>query len=794
MEDVVVAEFASPFKRRKAALADHGKEPACFSSPPAPARKTLGRFFTPQGKGKPAGGPAAPATPGGEPRAATESRGRDIFCPDGPAAEEGLLVPEPEPLPQQLALLRELLGAIYVTLPLVKARGQLATHANLRVPVQNLCSRNLTVAHLQQIKALYPDAFTWQHVLAPAGRNGRQEEQLLLGLTPPERLASAQKQQQQEREAAAAAAAQQQQQQQQHATPSRRATRTAARGTPSKASPAPSPAKRAGSAGLLSPAGARPAAIGASASLQGTQQQQKEFLKALQAFAASAGGKGGDAELALAQLPPPAPASVRDATPSRRLGSAGSGSGLGGAGGEALPRTPQTGASGRVAASPIGTPADPGTPATDATVRTLDFSPVPGSKQPVPRFDAPAAGATTPGGTKRNALGLSLPRPSPRGAGGGDGLLSPRGHGRDGAALRPSRLCFDSLAPPASAAAAMAAPAEAPEQQPAPAKPAAPRVRRLSFDAPAAAGPREGGGGGEPAAAVEEGQVQLAREGSGSGRQLSGGLQFELKASTMALLDRAASAQVRVEQARQAAELDARHHLDLAPGTFEVLRCIFGNKGPCALPHQKVVSEIRSRSTSKTGLSPADADAQLRAMLRLLPAWIRLDHPAGVALADMRVVVRIHRRTPWGDLRRQLLERIAAARLEAVPVAGKDAEAAAAAEAADLARAALDAAVERAQAAAAAQAGSTSGSSGGSGAVAGGDEGSGEAATGAAAEEGEEGERAEDAAAAGRLDRDQAPSGGGEQRRAAGEGGKVPPEALAACLKARVWGRQGGSA
>jgi hypothetical protein len=54
------------------------------------------------------------------------------------------------------------------------------------------------------------------------------------------------------------------------------------------------------------------------------------------------------------------------------------------------------------------------------------------------------------------------------------------------------------------------------------------------------------------------------------------------------LLDRAASAQVRIEAARQAAELSARHHLDLAASTFEILKGIFGNKGPCAMPREQV--------------------------------------------------------------------------------------------------------------------------------------------------------------------------------------------------------------
>jgi hypothetical protein len=92
-----------------------GKE--CFASPPPGARKTLGRFFTPQGKGAAAaqaGGPAAPATPGGEPRASkTEARPRDVFEAKGRAAEASLTTAGADPLPPQLASLRDLLGACH---------------------------------------------------------------------------------------------------------------------------------------------------------------------------------------------------------------------------------------------------------------------------------------------------------------------------------------------------------------------------------------------------------------------------------------------------------------------------------------------------------------------------------------------------------------------------------------------------------------------------------------------------------------------------------------------------------
>jgi hypothetical protein len=184
-------------------------------------------------------------------------------------------------------------GALYATLPLVRSRGQLTTFPNLRGPVQNLSSRNLKVAHLQQIKALYPDAFTWQHVLVPSGRSGRQEEQLLLGITPFARLASQQLASLDGGEQARLEADEQQAQ----PTPSRRATRSSsakgAAATPTKrgdgGSAAGTPVKRVGSAGtpgLLSPGRSGSGAIGCSASVSGTLQQQKEFVAALRGFVA----------------------------------------------------------------------------------------------------------------------------------------------------------------------------------------------------------------------------------------------------------------------------------------------------------------------------------------------------------------------------------------------------------------------------------------------------------------------------------------------------------------------------
>lgn len=698
---------------------------------------------------------------------------------------------EPEPLPPQLALLRDLLGALYATLPLLKARGKLTTFTNLKGPIQNLSSRSLKIDHLRQIKAIYPDAFGWQHVLVAAGRSGRQEEQLMLSLTPAEKL------QRRHEEASVAADGTI------VGTPTRKCIGGGSGGgvrTPSKAA-------------LLSPykgASGGPATpkSGCSASLQGTMQQQREFLGLLRAHLhQNKASLGKEEELPMAPLPAPAAPLVRDSTPLRRHGSSGGGLGSLDGGAGALPLTPQTGASGRAAMSPLMTPPAKGamTPGGgDGAVRSLVFSPVPASKQPVPRFNAGAAapvGGTTPG-RKRSALGVQLPSGTPERSGAGASPFSPRGAGTgvgQAAGMRPSRLCFE------TAAAEVKAQQEAGEGD---AKGGLARPRRLSFEDGPARRPSKALLDDDDAAdgAAAEQLAPPARQGSGSsggggsftGRQLSGGLQFELKASTMALLDRAASAQVRVEQARQAAELSSRHHLDLAPSTFEVLRCVFGSKGPCAMPREQVEAQIRSRSTSKSGLCAEDAAEQLQLMLRLLPAWIRLDHPQGVALANMKQAIRIHRRTPWPELRQQLLRRVEEARQEAATAAGRDAEAAAAAEAADLARAALGAAVKRAEAAAAAQAGS-----GGAGQVAGASGGDGEEEV----EQPSGGDQDEEAGGDQEQQQQQGCSGGGEPQAVAaasiGSGAdgdadgtavcvdgcvEVEQEDLAVCLKARVWG------
>lgn len=220
----------------------------------------------------------------------------------------------------------------------------------------------------------------------------------------------------------------------------------------------------------------------------------------------------------------------------------------------------------------------------------------------------------------------------------------------------------------------------------------------------------------------------------------------------------------------------------------------------CFLPPPQVVIQIRTRSTCKSGLSPSDAEEQLRLMLRLLPSWIRADHPTGgVGLAELsrKVMVRIHRRTPWGELRQQLADRVEEARRAgAVPQAGMDAEAAAAAEAADLAAAALDAAVLRARHAAEAQAGPEAEAEAEGGAGVEGAEGRGPGVEGELSEgrEGsveESGKEDEGGVLAG------AGAGGsnGDQKlqglmAKGAKGSKVDQEALAACLKARVWGRK----
>lgn len=127
-------------------------------------------------------------------------------------------------------------GALYVTLPMVRSRGKPTTYHNMRVPVQNFCGRDFQVCtrkgkkeqqqqlscmmsvlisvltcalqvhvpgilsnpprascccalrcpaqvkHVQQIKALHPEALGWDHVLAVNPTTKRQEQQLVISM------------------------------------------------------------------------------------------------------------------------------------------------------------------------------------------------------------------------------------------------------------------------------------------------------------------------------------------------------------------------------------------------------------------------------------------------------------------------------------------------------------------------------------------------------------------------------------------------------------------------------------
>eukprot|EP00879_Flechtneria_rotunda_P030793 GHRR01033476.1.p1 GENE.GHRR01033476.1~~GHRR01033476.1.p1 ORF type:complete len:200 (+),score=61.84 GHRR01033476.1:120-719(+) len=93
---------------------------------------------------------------------------------------DGQLAVSPQQLPPQLVLLNQLLGALYVTIPLVKSRGKPTTFQNLQVPVQNFCGRDFKIQHVQQIKALCPEALGWEYILAMNQATKKQEQQLLL--------------------------------------------------------------------------------------------------------------------------------------------------------------------------------------------------------------------------------------------------------------------------------------------------------------------------------------------------------------------------------------------------------------------------------------------------------------------------------------------------------------------------------------------------------------------------------------------------------------------------------------
>lgn len=137
-----------------------------------------------------AGSCPGPATPGSTtPSQQTQQQAAAAMLGASAASKVHL-----QHLPEHLSSLHAVLRAVYTTMPLVRARGQVTTDATLRAPIESMLGRALRLEQLRQIKALYPDAFSWQYVNAPAACQARlgmaggmpskedEQQQLLLGV------------------------------------------------------------------------------------------------------------------------------------------------------------------------------------------------------------------------------------------------------------------------------------------------------------------------------------------------------------------------------------------------------------------------------------------------------------------------------------------------------------------------------------------------------------------------------------------------------------------------------------
>lgn len=183
------------------------------------------------------------------------------------------------------------------------------------------------------------------------------------------------------------------------------------------------------------------------------------------------------------------------------------------------------------------------------------------------------------------------------------------------------------------------------------------------------------------------------------------------------LLKQVSNAEVKQEAAAKHELLEQQRALDMLPGSFEVLRSIYGERGPCVKPkaevgarlsgcsvtrlkcstvvHQRqwltqhkfeswqpavlpllqvshfacgaalcrqVLTLLRQKSTSKSGMSVADATEQLDLMLRLVPDFLRTITSSGASLAGLTQSVRINRQMTWPAARQKLLTGAAEAR------------------------------------------------------------------------------------------------------------------------------------
>eukprot|EP00775_Hariotina_reticulata_P007924 gene7924-8120_t len=433
--------------------------------------------------------------------------------------------------------------ALYVTIPLLKSRSKVTTYQNLKRPVQNFCGRDFEICHIQQIKALSPDALGWQHILTTNPTTKKQEQQLLI--TMPRS------------------------------------------GDDSKKS-------------------------------IDTMTLQQEFFQCLQQQRWLASSE----QLPLAQLPPAAAPNARDCTPTRRSINP-----------QMLPGTPQTAppaaslsrtGDGSAASSTAHLMMSPPPPKRAALTVARSAAAGPGGLMSPPPARSRAGRARQPEAELSRGFTFSpVSRPPPlsalrplAGLASSSTYGSPTNtHPDDSSStpikdlgtavaaaehhaqvntpvLRPNKL----FATPAVTATPQQVSATRPGRLPAtPSTPATPLVQQPEQELraqPAVAGvPAAGGVKVRKLTFDSEATTAAGRTGKAKTKakaKASSVIDFELGESTMALLKHVTSSELQEEEAVQQQELDTRRALDMLQGSFDVLRAIFGDKGPCVKPRGEV--------------------------------------------------------------------------------------------------------------------------------------------------------------------------------------------------------------
>lgn len=82
----------------------------------------------------------------------------------------------------------------------------------------------------------------------------------------------------------------------------------------------------------------------------------------------------------------------------------------------------------------------------------------------------------------------------------------------------------------------------------------------------------------------------------------------------------------------------------------------------CVRLHVQVLTLLRQKSTSKSGMSATDASDQLGLMTRMVPDFLRTVTSSGTSLAGITQSVRINRQLSWPTARQKLLAAAAEAR------------------------------------------------------------------------------------------------------------------------------------